>query len=244
MDGQILTAPPSPQEEIQVNNSNGQKKAKLKAIALVKVGLFELLFAIVGLLIIFGVLNYFNLLPISQSFPFLSFLPSQQKIEQDKTQTKTQTVAAVVNGEEIPMSDYKKLLSSQEYFYTKIYPAQSKQEVSDKFLKGLSSLILDNLIRDALLSQYLAKKNVVIKNDDVKQYIQKNIVNQDFAGDWKAYEKSLKTNGGNLETAFKNIKSSLLKEKVQELENLRPLDFDRWYLDLKNISKITKYAGL
>ena len=116
MDGQIPTSPSPLQEKTQTQASE-QKRAKLKAIALIKVGLFELLFAIAGLLVIFGILNYFNLLPISRSFPFLSFLPAQQKMLQDKTQIQTQTAAAVVNGQEISKDAYEARLKSQEYYF-------------------------------------------------------------------------------------------------------------------------------
>ncbi len=63
-----------------------EKPNKIKAIALIEVGLFELSFVILGLLVIFGVFNYFNILPISQSLPFLSFLPRQQEISETKIQ--------------------------------------------------------------------------------------------------------------------------------------------------------------
>ncbi|MEK7502150.1 MAG: hypothetical protein AAB609_01330 [Patescibacteria group bacterium] len=69
--------PPKTEASIQPNE---QKQNKLKAVALIEVGLLEVAFVIVGLLVIFGIFNYFNLLPISGSFPFLSFLPRQQKI--------------------------------------------------------------------------------------------------------------------------------------------------------------------
>jgi len=65
--------------------SNSKKGGGLKSIALLEIGLFELLFVIGGLLIILGIFNYYNLLPVSQSFPFLSFLPQQQKTAENKT---------------------------------------------------------------------------------------------------------------------------------------------------------------
>lgn len=66
------------------NNQSGGPKG----LAFLEVGLFELLFVVGGLVIIFGILNYYNILPISQSLPFLSFLPQQKKIAENKTQAK------------------------------------------------------------------------------------------------------------------------------------------------------------
>lgn len=67
-------------------NATANKQNKLKALALWEVGIFELSFVILGFLIIFGIINYFNVLPVTQTFPFFSFLPRQQKIAENKTQ--------------------------------------------------------------------------------------------------------------------------------------------------------------
>ena len=72
-----------------VQDPNLKSENKLKSLALLEVGLFELLFIVGGLIIIFGLLNYYNVLPISQSIPFLSFLPQQQKLAENKTQAKS-----------------------------------------------------------------------------------------------------------------------------------------------------------
>ncbi|MBI2031841.1 MAG: hypothetical protein HYT08_04485 [Candidatus Levybacteria bacterium] len=74
---------------------NQGKPEGLKGLALLEVGLFELLFIVGGLLIIFGLLNYYNVLPISRSIPFLSFLPQKQKIIENKTQEKTVVISEV-----------------------------------------------------------------------------------------------------------------------------------------------------
>lgn len=68
-------------------------QGRLKALALIEVGLFELLFVAGGLIIIFGILNYYNVLPISQSLPFLSFFPQQEKIAENKIQVKPQALS-------------------------------------------------------------------------------------------------------------------------------------------------------
>ena len=60
-------------------NAIANKQNKLKALGSWEVGIFELSFVILGFLIIFGIINYFNVLPVTQTFPFFSFLPRQQK---------------------------------------------------------------------------------------------------------------------------------------------------------------------
>lgn len=74
-----------------------QSENKPSGLAFLEVGVLEVFFVIVGLLIIFGVLNYFNILPISQSFPFLSFLPKQEKPLENKTQIEPQLSQEEIN---------------------------------------------------------------------------------------------------------------------------------------------------
>jgi len=61
------------------------KLKKFNGLLFLEVGLIEVFSVIVILLLIFGSLNYFNVLPISESIPFLSFLPQRQKIIVNKT---------------------------------------------------------------------------------------------------------------------------------------------------------------
>ncbi|OGK36787.1 hypothetical protein A3F03_01695 [Candidatus Roizmanbacteria bacterium RIFCSPHIGHO2_12_FULL_41_11] len=60
-------------------------KKKFNGLLFLEVGLVEVFSVIFVLLLIFGTLNYFGFLPISESFPFLSFLPQRQKIITNKT---------------------------------------------------------------------------------------------------------------------------------------------------------------
>jgi len=65
-----------------------QNAPKKSGLLFLEVGFLEVGFVIVGLAILFGTLNYLNILPVSSSIPFLSFLPTQQKTTENKTQTK------------------------------------------------------------------------------------------------------------------------------------------------------------
>lgn len=71
------------------NEPVNQKPNRLHALAFLKIGIFKVGFAAVILFLLFGTLNYFNILPISNLFPkFLSWLPrqnSQPKIVVNKT---------------------------------------------------------------------------------------------------------------------------------------------------------------
>lgn len=52
-----------------------QKNNSFKRLSLAKVGLFELGFVLVLIVLIFGLLNYLNILSLNKVFPSLSFLP-------------------------------------------------------------------------------------------------------------------------------------------------------------------------
>ncbi len=62
-----------------MEQEENKKQHPLTALVFLEVGLFEIAFVIVGVLLIFGTLNYFNILPFSQTFPkFLGWLPRQE----------------------------------------------------------------------------------------------------------------------------------------------------------------------
>ena len=54
------------------------KKNKLGALAFLEVGIFEIFFVGVVLILLFGTLNYFNILSLSALYPQLGFLPQNQ----------------------------------------------------------------------------------------------------------------------------------------------------------------------
>jgi hypothetical protein len=56
------------------------KQNKPRALTFLKMGLLEICLVVAGLLLLFGILNYFKILPISDVFPNqLGFLPSQTR---------------------------------------------------------------------------------------------------------------------------------------------------------------------
>ena len=58
--------------------SNGTGKSWLKVFAFLEVGIFEIFFVGVVLILLFGTLNYFNILSLSALYPQLGFLPQNQ----------------------------------------------------------------------------------------------------------------------------------------------------------------------
>lgn len=64
------------------------KKSWLKVFAFLEVGIFEIIFVGVVLILLFGILNYFNILSLSELYPQLGFLP--KKMDQTSEVTSTQ----------------------------------------------------------------------------------------------------------------------------------------------------------
>lgn len=58
--------------------SNFRNRKDLFTLVSLKLGLFEIGFVATVLLLLFGILNYFNILPVSSVFPQLSWLPRRE----------------------------------------------------------------------------------------------------------------------------------------------------------------------
>ena len=66
-----------------MEENTAPKRHPLTALALMKIGILEIGFVIIGTLLLFAIANYFNILPMSDAFPkYLGWLPRQT------TQTK------------------------------------------------------------------------------------------------------------------------------------------------------------
>lgn len=73
---------------------NTQEKEQRKSgLFFLEVGLLEICFVIVGLLLILGALNYFNFLSISKTIPFLSSLPTQKSTSPGNTTLQQGTIS-------------------------------------------------------------------------------------------------------------------------------------------------------
>lgn len=66
---------PQSQQPVILPQQPQPQKKPVKAFLLLEVGLFEVGFVLVLLGLIFGILNYFNILKLSTAIPALSFLP-------------------------------------------------------------------------------------------------------------------------------------------------------------------------
>jgi hypothetical protein len=153
-------------------------------------------------------------------------------------------VAAEVNGKKISKIDYKNILAAQEYFYIVVNQKITEVDPSEEFLFSLRESTMDQLIEEALLADYLAKKDVEISDDSVRQYIKENIVNETWEGDWTAYENNLEKNKSSLENITHAVRRDLLIQKVMEVEGLDADKFREWYAKLLSGADVSIFIDL
>ena len=154
---------------------------------------------------------------------------------------KQPELAATVNGEKILKSDYDAFLKSQQDYYNEVYPKLAKQKVSDQFLKDLPKQTLKLLIEDSLLAQFLKTKGVVVAEQEVRDYVKKEIVDKNYGGDWEVYKKDIVSNKTSLDNVLRSAKRELMRSKVVEIQKLSPTAFEGWYSDLKKSADIKIY---
>ncbi len=90
------------------------KPKKFNGLLFLEVGLAEVFSVIFVLLLFFGILNYFEILPISESFPFLSFLPQSQRISQQTNFSPAPTASSLIFSCPVP-KEY--CISAKEIVY-------------------------------------------------------------------------------------------------------------------------------
>jgi len=173
--------------------------------------------AIVGLIVAFFL--------ISRGGIPSTIIPGQQV--EDKLDPNAP--AAIVNGKVITIGQHQEFVDIETNSYKTI---QSKigQEASQDYLNNLPKFVLDKLIKEELLRQYLINAENGVTEVDVTDYIQ-DLVDNEFSGDFSQYESFLAEGGSNLEIAKSNIRNILEKTRVMELEELNPTNIDVWYQD-------------
>ena len=159
-------------------------------------------------------------------------------------QNSQSRIAAEVNGKKISKIDYKNILASQEYFFRVVNQKITEVDPSEEFLLSLRESTMDQLIEEALLADYLAKKGVEISDESVRQFIQENIVDETWEGDWEAYENNLEKNKSSLENITHAVHRDLLIKKVMEVEGLDADEFREWYPKLLSEADVSILINL
>ena len=99
------------------------------SLAFLSAGLFEVFFILITLAVIFGVLNYFNILSLSTLYPKqFGFLPHQQVLNQNKNATTNLTNSQITN----PYTEKVKKLDKPAY------NTDLKQTIGTGFFTGVS----------------------------------------------------------------------------------------------------------
>ena len=174
---------------------------------------------------------------------FKSYSPSTQKSLPSKISEKPKpAVPAVVNGQKISKEAYEARLKSQEYYYGDFYVKRSGNKPPEELVNDLPRATLENFIQEALLTQYLRRKNVTVSDQEVQDFIQKEIIDQSWEGNREKYEKDLReTFHTDITVIMQSVRRDLLIQKVMEVEKLDAPGFSAWYAELRRNADVTIY---
>lgn len=149
---------------------------------------------------------------------------------------------AVVNGEPISKEAYQAHLVIQKYYYGDFYVKRFGNKPSQDLVNDLPRATLENFIQETLLTQYLRRKNIAVSDQEVQDFIQKEIIDQSWKGDRQKYEKDLReTFHTDITIIMRSARRELLIQKIKEAEKLDAFGFSAWYDKLRKNADVTIY---
>ncbi|MFN8499198.1 MAG: peptidylprolyl isomerase [Anaerolineae bacterium] len=123
------------------------------------------------------------------------------------------TVAALVNGDPVSMSDYQRTTAEARNFLTKEQNVDVNTAQGAEALKTLNNQVLEGLIADVLVQQYAKKNNISVSDDELKASIDK-LVNE--MGGQAKFEASLSSRSMTLDSFTAMQRAQLLGNKVRD----------------------------
>lgn len=151
-------------------------------------------------------------------------------------------VPAVVNGEKISKEAYEARLTSQEYYYGDFYVKRYGNKPPQALVNDLPRATLESFIQETLIAQYLGRKNITVSDQEVQDFIQKEIIDRSYGGNRQKYEKEAReTFHTDIIIIMRTIRRDLLIEKIKEVEKLDASGFSEWYAKLRKNADVTIY---
>ena len=128
--------------------------------------------------------------------------PSKRSITDD-------TTVLTINDEKINFKQFKKELAGQK----KIFRIHNSQELKPEELIWIKNRVLDEIVKNTLLKQELARNNITVDQKEIDQAL--NIASEGYSKG--SLEKSLKLEGVSIEDWRISIKNKLLINKLIRL---------------------------
>ena len=128
--------------------------------------------------------------------------PSKRSITDD-------TTVLTINDEKINFKQFKKELAGQK----KIFRIHNSQELKPEELIWIKNRVLDEIVKNTLLKQELARNNITVDQKEIDQAL--NIASEGYYTG--SLEKSLKLEGVSIEDWRISIKNKLLINKLIRL---------------------------
>ena len=155
--------------------------------------------------------------------------------------SSTSAYVAKVNGQLIPLDEYKTLLAQGKKQYASRLQIDFKSETGRMMLANLQKRIIDHMVEKELIKQESGKLNIKVSKADVDKDIEE-IIKNNFGGDRTKLEKALKENELTLTDLYRNLKDQKLSndvyKKVTEKAKVNDAELQDYYK--KNIESYKK----
>jgi peptidyl-prolyl cis-trans isomerase C len=126
--------------------------------------------------------------------------------------TSSESLAAMVNGQPIPLADYQKLLTEYEAaLVSRGFDLDTEE--GQQMLAQASRQVLDVMIEQALIEQAAAREKVTVTDDELDAVIQRDI---EEGGGAEKFVAWLQANGWTEEDYRERLRSQLLTSKMIE----------------------------
>ena len=124
-------------------------------------------------------------------------------------------VAATVNGEVIPMSQFRVNYAQSFRTQTMFRPGFSPEQARDE---GLDQQVLDRLIDAELLAQAAKKRGLVINDDELAEAVQERFFGKDKPFDLEEYKRLVNGVYNTTEARFEGqLRKDLLAQKMERI---------------------------
>ena len=167
----------------------------------------------------------------------VSYLENHSK---NNTRVKVpDNVAVIVNGTEILKEEYMRQLDIALYSLENNYPEITGQAAEQRILDLQPDKVLDQVIMDELIMQFLKSNKSEITDKDVIENIKNGLVAQEYGGDMAVYEAELVNKfQKTIDDVVIEQKRNLSIFKVNEILGHEPKDFDAWYFSFRESASV------
>jgi parvulin-like peptidyl-prolyl isomerase len=134
---------------------------------------------------------------------------------------KDDTVLLIINDDEINANDFYKVLTAQK----KTFRVQNFEELKEEELVWIKTRVLDEIIKNTLIAQVIAKENIIVEQDILENELKKT---REGYINTSAFEKALELEGITIADWRESIeKKIMINELIRRQVNSKVLVTDK-----------------